>query len=57
MGQKCAIRHVISRDGTKIGYRQLGSGLGIVVIHGSMSTGDYHLQLAEMLSDAFTIIS
>lgn len=32
--------HAVSaRDGTTIGYRQLGQGPGIVVLHGSMSSG------------------
>ena len=44
-----------ARDGTTIGYRQLGQGPGIVVLHGSMSSGYYHLELAEALCDAFTV--
>lgn len=46
---------VSSTDGTTVGYRQLGKGPGIVVLHGSMSSGYYHLDLAEALSDAFTL--
>lgn len=46
---------VTSADGTTIGWRQLGSGPGIVVLHGSMSTGYNHLQLAEALADARTV--
>lgn len=46
---------VSSKDGTTIGYRQLGQGPGIVVLHGSMSSGYYHLEVAEALSDAFTV--
>lgn len=46
---------VASKDGTTIGYRQLGQGPGIVVLHGSMSSGYYHLELAEALCDAFTV--
>ena len=46
---------VISKDGTTIGYRQFGHGPGVVVLHGSMSTGYYHLQLAEALAEAFTV--
>jgi pimeloyl-ACP methyl ester carboxylesterase len=45
----------VSADGTTIGYRQLGRGPGIVVVHGSMSSGYYHLQLAEALADVFTL--
>lgn len=46
---------VTSQDGTTIGYRQYGQGPGVVILHGSMSTGYYHLQLAEALADAFTV--
>lgn len=46
---------ITSRDGTVIGYRQLGHGPGLVILHGSMSTGYNHLQLAELLADAFTV--
>ncbi len=53
--QQCAIASVTSRDGTVIGYRQLGHGPAVVILHGSMSTGYYHLQLAEALSDSFTV--
>src|SRR5579862_6692405 len=48
-------RAVSSADGTTIGYRQLGQGTGIVMVHGSMSSGYYHLELAEALCDAFTL--
>ncbi|MEP7284315.1 MAG: alpha/beta hydrolase [Chloroflexota bacterium] len=46
---------VISKDGTTIGYRQFGHGPGIVIVHGSMSSGYNHLQLAQALSDTFTV--
>jgi pimeloyl-ACP methyl ester carboxylesterase len=46
---------VISKDGATIGYRQLGHGPGLVMLHGSMSTGYNHLQLAELLVDVFTV--
>lgn len=48
-------RSVTSMDGTTIGYRQLGAGPGLVILHGSMSTGYNHMQLAELLSDRFTV--
>jgi pimeloyl-ACP methyl ester carboxylesterase len=46
---------VASRDGTRIAYRQLGHGPGVVLVHGSMETGRNHMQLAEALADAFTL--
>ena len=46
---------VTSKDGTTIGYRQLGHGPGVVLLHGAMSSGYNHIQLAEALADAFTV--
>lgn len=46
---------VISKDGTTIGYRQLGQGPGVVVLHGTMSSGQNHSQLAEALADDFMV--
>ncbi len=46
---------VASKDGTLIGYRQFGHGPGLVIVHGSMSTGYNHVQLASLLADAFTV--
>ena len=50
-----SIDSVTSKDGTVIGYRELGYGPGVIILHGSMSTGYNHLQLAELLADTFTI--
>src|SRR6184192_3472490 len=46
---------VTSKDGTTIGYRQLGHGPGVVLLHGAASSGYNHTQLAEALADAFTV--
>jgi pimeloyl-ACP methyl ester carboxylesterase len=46
---------VISRDGTRIGYRRLGQGPGLVLLHGSMESAKSHMQLAEALADLFTV--
>jgi pimeloyl-ACP methyl ester carboxylesterase len=46
---------VTSRDGTTIGYHQLGHGPGVVLLHGAMSSARHHLQLAEALAGAFTV--
>lgn len=60
--QSAAVAHeryttasVTSQDGTIIGYRQLGHGPGVVLLHGAMESADSHMQLAEALADAFTI--
>jgi pimeloyl-ACP methyl ester carboxylesterase len=46
---------VRSTDGTTIGYRRLGSGPGLVLVHGTMSSGYNHLQLAETLAEEHTV--
>ena len=46
---------VISKDGTTIGYRQLGRGPGLVVLHGAMESAQSHIDLAEALADAYTV--
>ena len=47
---------VTSQDGTTIGYRQYGHGPGVVLLHGTASSGYNHKQLAEALADAFTVV-
>ena len=49
------IETVASRDGTTIGYRQFGAGPGLILLHGSMSSGAHHTELAGLLADAFTV--
>lgn len=44
-----------SQDGTQIGYRRVGEGPGLVVVHGSASSGHNHIELARLLSEAFTV--
>ena len=46
---------VVSKDGTTIGYRQLGGGPGLVVLHGAMESAASHMQLAEALADSYTV--
>lgn len=46
---------VTSQDGTRIGYRQIGHGPGVVVLHGAMESAQSHMQLAEALADDFTV--
>jgi pimeloyl-ACP methyl ester carboxylesterase len=47
---------VRSADGTSIGYRRIGSGPTIVVVHGALTTGEQWLQLADALADRFSCI-
>src|SRR6266568_8936499 len=46
---------VTSQDGTTIGYRQLGHGPAIVLVQGAMGSAHNFMQLAGMLTDAFTV--
>ena len=46
---------VTTKDGTTIGYRQLGHGPGVMLLHGAASSAHNHMQLAEALADAFTV--
>ena len=46
---------VISQDGTKIGYRSIGRGPGIVLIQGAMGTVENFTELARDLSDSYTV--
>ena len=46
---------VTSRDGTTIGYRQLGNGPGIVLLHGGASASQGYMKLGALLSGAFTV--
>jgi pimeloyl-ACP methyl ester carboxylesterase len=47
--------HVTSKDGATIGYRQLGHGPGVVVMHGAMESAGSHTELAEALAPSFTV--
>ena len=44
-----------SKDGTIIGYRQLGSGPGLILVHGGMAASQHFMKLGEELSDDFTV--
>jgi len=46
---------VTSVDGTTIGYRRVGHGPGLVMLHGSMELSSSHLQLAQELADVATV--
>ncbi|EFH83175.1 alpha/beta hydrolase fold protein [Ktedonobacter racemifer DSM 44963] len=49
------ISSVISKDGTTIGYRQIGHGPGLIMLHGANVSGSDFTQLAEALADIFTV--
>ena len=50
-----SIAHAKSAGGRVVGYRQLGHRPGVVVVHGGMSSGYNHTQMAEAMADEFTV--
>jgi pimeloyl-ACP methyl ester carboxylesterase len=46
---------VTSRDGTLIGYRQIGSGPGVVLVQGALGTAGNYDELARCLAEDFTV--
>ncbi len=46
---------VISKDGTTIGYKSIGHGPSVLIIHGALSDSDDFTMLAQELSDSFTV--
>lgn len=46
---------VRSADGTIIGYRRVGSGRGLILVHGGMMGSQNLMKLGQALADAFTI--
>src|SRR2546428_12068300 len=48
-------RSVPSADGTTIGYRQIGSGPGLLLLPGGMLASQHYMRLATALASAFTV--
>jgi pimeloyl-ACP methyl ester carboxylesterase len=46
---------VTSSDGVKIHYRELGSGPGIILVHGGMMAAQNFMKLGTLLSKHFTV--
>ena len=55
MIQQYITNFVISHDGTKIHYRQMGSGEGLVLVHGAMMYSGNFMRLAGLLANHFTV--
>jgi pimeloyl-ACP methyl ester carboxylesterase len=53
--QKYIKGSVTSKDGTVIGYRQIGGGPGIILLHGGAKGSQSLMQLGMELSDDFTV--
>ena len=46
---------VTSADGTIIGYRKIGKGPGLVILHAGMLASQHFMHLAELLADMYTV--
>jgi pimeloyl-ACP methyl ester carboxylesterase len=46
---------VTSKDGTSIGFRQMGKGPGLILLHGGISSSQYFMKLGSALADDFTV--
>lgn len=55
LSEKYTTGVVISKDGTNVGYRQTGSGPGVILVHGGMMTSKNFMKLAGFLSGEFTV--
>lgn len=55
MIEKYTKGYVTSYDGTKIGYRQFGSGPGIILMHGGANASQHFMRLGDFLCDSFTV--
>ena len=53
--QKYTKGYVTSKDGTTIGYRQMGSGPGIILLHGGVNASQHLMKLGVLLSDEYTV--
>ena len=47
--------HVISADGTRIGYRQMGAGPGVILVHGGIQAAQNFMELGSALANDFTV--
>src|SRR4029450_7135212 len=46
---------VVSADGTSIGYRRLGQGPSVILLHGGVNASQHMMKLGGALADAFTV--
>ena len=46
---------VVSADDTRIGYRRLGRGPSVILLHGGVNASQHMMKLGRALADAFTV--
>ena len=44
-----------SKDGTRIGYRKMGNGPGLILLHGGANSSQNFMELGDCLSENFTV--
>lgn len=49
------VSFVVSNDSTRIGYKRIGEGPGLVIVHGSLSTNANYSELVTELAEHFTV--
>jgi pimeloyl-ACP methyl ester carboxylesterase len=49
------VNYIQSTDCKRIGYREIGSGPGIILVHGALQSSLNFSELAKALSDSFTV--
>jgi pimeloyl-ACP methyl ester carboxylesterase len=52
--QSSTVSSVVSDDGVTIGYRSVGSGPDLVIVHGSIATGEQWAPVADLLAPRVT---
>jgi pimeloyl-ACP methyl ester carboxylesterase len=45
----------VSKDGTKISYKYLGHGPGLLIVHGGFRASQHYIELAKNLANDFTV--
>jgi pimeloyl-ACP methyl ester carboxylesterase len=48
-------KSITSKDGTTIGFRQLGRGPGVVILHGGALASQHYMKLGTALAEEFTV--
>jgi pimeloyl-ACP methyl ester carboxylesterase len=46
---------VVSADSTRIGFRSLGRGPGVILLHGGVNASQHMMKLGRALGDAFMV--
>ena len=46
---------VVSADGTRVGFRRLGRGPSVILLHGGVNASQHMMKLGRALADAFTV--